>query len=210
MEELLRYLTETETANGFANRFQWLLVKRSKELAFGGEWHKVATEPLVGRLRQAVNFGKEAGEINWGQSAKGLWQEVYGPLSAGKPGLFGAVVGRAEAQVVRLASIYAVMDQSRTIEEEHLMAALAIWDYAEDSARYIFGDATGDAVADRIMLALKAKPGGLTRTQIRDLFGRNQRAERIDHALALLHRAGRVGMSDEETGGRPSERWFAT
>src|SRR3954470_10096348 len=30
--ELLRYLTETESANGFANRYQYLLVKRSKEL----------------------------------------------------------------------------------------------------------------------------------------------------------------------------------
>jgi hypothetical protein len=139
-----------------------------------------------------------------------LWQKVYGPLSAGKPGLFGAVVGRAEAQVVRLSSIYAVMDLSKSIEEEHLMAALAIWDYAEDSARYIFGDATGDAVADRIMQALRANPGGLTRTQIRDLFGRNQKAERIDQALALLLGAGRVRMSDEDTGGRPSERWFAT
>jgi hypothetical protein len=197
-------------ANGFANRFHWLLVKRSKKLPFGGEWHKVVTTPLVQRLREAVTFGKGASEITWGQSAKGLWQEVYGPLSAGKPGLFGAVVGRAEAQVVRLASIYAVMGLSKTIEEEHLLAALAMWDYAEDSARYIFGDATGDTVADRIMQALRAKPGGLTRTQIRDLFARNHKAERIDQALALLQRAGRVRMSDEETGGRPSERWFAT
>jgi len=208
--ELLRHLTETETANGFANRIVWLLVKRSKLLPFGGEWQKVDKARVVYRLRQAVDFGKGAGEIIWGQSAKRLWQEVYGPLSAGKPGLFGAVVGRAEAQVVRLASIYAVMDLSKTIEEEHLMAALAIWDYAEDSARYIFGDATGDAVADRIMQALRATPGGLTRTQIRDLFGRNQGANRIGQALAPLLRAGRVRMTEEATGGRPSERWFAT
>ena len=69
---------------------------------------------------------------------------------------------------------------------------------------------TGDAVADRIMQALRASPGGLTRTQIRDLFGRNQKAERIDQALALLLEARRVRKTDEETGGRPSERWFAT
>src|SRR5919112_2167991 len=48
--ELLRYLTETEAANGFANRFLWLLVERSKELPFGGEWYKVDTTPLVRRL----------------------------------------------------------------------------------------------------------------------------------------------------------------
>jgi Protein of unknown function (DUF3987) len=44
-DELLRDLRQTEAANGFANRFLWLLVKRSKVLPFGGsgiEW----TQPL--------------------------------------------------------------------------------------------------------------------------------------------------------------------
>ena len=59
---------------------------------------------------------------------------------------------------MRLAALYAVMDKSKTIEKEHLMAALALWHYAEASARYIFGDATGDRVADRIMEALRTEP----------------------------------------------------
>src|SRR3712207_8305102 len=32
----LRHLSETEAANGFANRFLWIMVRRSKELPFGG------------------------------------------------------------------------------------------------------------------------------------------------------------------------------
>ena len=130
-DELLRHLNQTETANGFANRFIWLLVRRSKIPPYGGKWHKVGTYPLVMRLTRAVKLGQSVGEITWGESAKGIWGEVYGPLSEGEPGLFGAVTGRAEAQVVRLASIYAVMDESETIEKGHLMAALALWDYAE-------------------------------------------------------------------------------
>jgi hypothetical protein len=169
--ELLRHLTETEGANGFANRFVWLMVRRSKELPFGGVWHTLNTGPMVELLRVVLEFGKNAGEIGWGETAKDLWRGVYGPLSEGKPGLFGAVVGRAEAQVVRLAALYAVMDESHTIEREHLSAALVVWDYAEASARYVFGDATGDPVADRIMEALRAAgKDGLTRTGIRDLF----------------------------------------
>ena len=35
-EELQRYLTATESANGFANRFMWVLARRSKLLPFGG------------------------------------------------------------------------------------------------------------------------------------------------------------------------------
>src|SRR5215217_2529014 len=192
-EELLRHLNETEQANGFANRYCWILVKRSKELPFGGDWHKLDKTPLIERLRSAIEFGKSAGEISWGESARAAWQEVYGPLSEGKPGLFGAVVGRAEAQVVRLATLYAVMDESHTIELDHLNAALALWDYAEESARYIFGDATGDPVADQIAEALRATgQEGLTRTETRDLFKRHKSADRIDRALNLLLKTGRA------------------
>ncbi len=208
-EELLRHLNETEQANGFANRILWLLVKRSKELPFGGEWHEVDKAPLVKRLRSALEFGKRAGEIRWGENAKEVWREVYGPLSEGKPGLFGAVVGRAEAQLVRLTALYAVMDKSKTIEREHLLAALALWNYVEESARYIFGEATGDPVADQIVEGLRvAGPEGLTRTDIRDLFKRHKSAERINQALVLLLKAGRVRRELEDTGGRPTERWF--
>jgi hypothetical protein len=208
--ELLRHLTETEAANGFANRFIWLLVRRSKELPFGGEWHRVDAAPLVGRLSSALEFGSAPVLVTWGDSAREIWPEIYGPLSEGKPGLFGAVVGRAEAQVARLASLYAVMNESHEIEREHLLAALALWDYAEKSALYIFGDATGDAVADQIFSALRAAgKDGMTRTEISNLFGRNISSERIAQALSLLLGAGRVRRKTHKTGGRQAERWYA-
>jgi hypothetical protein len=207
--ELLRHLTETEAANGFANRFPWLMVRRSKQLPFGGEWHKVDTSSLVKRLGEALKFGKSPVEIGWAKSARAIWPEIYGPLSEGKLGLFGAVIGRAEAQVVRLAALYAVLDLSEDIERGHLLAALALWDYAEASARYVFGDATGDALADQIMEALiVAGPDGMTRTEISNLFGRNRSAERIGRALSMLLSAGRVRREHEETGGRKAERWY--
>jgi hypothetical protein len=208
--ELLRHLTETDAANGFANRFLWLLVKRSKELPFGGGWWKVDKEPLLKRLGEALEFGKSPVEVGWGRTARAVWPEVYGPLSEGKPGLFGAVTGRAEAQVVRLAALYAVLDLSSGIESEHLAAALALWDYAEASARHVFGDATGDPEADRILEALRtAGGGGMTRTEISGLFGRNRGAERIARALSTLLSAGRARREVEETGGRTAERWFS-
>jgi hypothetical protein len=170
----------------------------------------VDTTPLLKRLSEALEFAKNAGEITWGESAKDAWREVYGPLSEGKAGLFGAVIGRAEAQTVRLACLYAVMDLSKTIEFDHLAAALALWDYAEKSARYIFGDATGDPVADRILKALRAAgTEGLTRTQIRDIFGRHKSADRIGAALALLLDLDRVWRTPESTSGRSRQRWFS-
>jgi Protein of unknown function (DUF3987) len=207
--ELLRRLTETEAANGFANRFLWLLVRRSKELPFGGEWFKVDKASLIRRLSSALGYGKSPMEITWGKSARTGWIEVYGPLSEGKPGMFGAVTGRSEAQAMRLAALYAVLDESDKIEVQHLEAALALWQYAEDSARYTFGYSTGDPLADAIVLALRAAgTEGMTRTQIRDHFGRTMKADRINKALALLSTAGSVYSTSEATGGRPTERWF--
>jgi hypothetical protein len=209
--ELLRYLTQTEAGNGFANRFLWLLVKRSKLLPRGGEWHSVDKARLVRRLLSALEFGSKPVEITMTENAWLDWEEVYGPLSEGKAGMFGAVTGRSEAQVRRLAALHAVLDESDEIEPLHLEAALALWQYAEDSARYIFGDATGDPVADTIYEALKgAGANGMSRTDISNLFKRHMSAERIGRALAFLLETGRAERKlNRDTGGRPSEWWFA-
>ena len=50
---------------------------------------------------------------------------------------------------------------------------------------------------------------GLTRTELRDLFWRNQSAQSIDLALGGLARSGRARARREATGGRPAERWSA-
>ena len=118
----------------------------------------------------------------------------------------GAVLSRAEAHVMRLAMLYALMDRSDIIKKEHLLAALSLWDYSEASVNYIFGNRTGDSEADRIYNALGNHAGGLTRTEIRDLFSRNEKRERIDDAISLLVRCRKVVIVKEGTVGRPTER----
>ena len=210
--ELLRHLSDTEAANGFANRFLWLVVRRSKLLPRGGNLEAIEDEidALRRRMAAAVDFGSRSRLIDWSGPAGEVWDEIYGPLSDGKPGLFGAVAGRAEAQTLRLATLYAVLNQSEAIESEHLEAALALWQYAEQSARYVFGDATGDPVADELAEALRAAGAeGLSRKEIRDLFGRNKSADRIEQALGMLLKLSRVRNENVPTGGRPQERWYA-
>jgi hypothetical protein len=132
--------------------------------------------------------------------------------------MVGAIIGRAEVQAMRLACLYALLDCSNVVKVVHLEAALALWDYAEESARLIFGDSTGNLSADEILTALRSHKEGLTRTDIRDLFGRNRKSGEIENALMLLFRNGlakRVNEkprdeTGEETKGRSVERWFAT
>ena len=111
---------------------------------------------------------------------------------------------------MRLALIYALMDERREIELPHLLAALAIWERAAASARYIFRDSLGDPIADEILRALRsAGSEGMTRTAISKLFGKHQTAERIGAALSKLSRQGKVRSYKSKTAGAPVETWAA-
>ncbi len=206
-DELRRYLDRTETANGFANRFVYAAVKRSKCLPHGGNLPEDQLNQLAKRLAKAIDHAKHLRRVTMDDDAMQVWEEVYPDLSEGQPGMYGAVTGRAEAQVIRLALIYALLDERNTISTCHLRAALAIWDYAADSAKYIFGEATGDPVLDAILDGLKNSPDGLSRTEISRLFKGHQKADRITRILDELRQLGRVRMEPNETDGRSAEIW---
>jgi hypothetical protein len=102
-----------------------------------------------------------------------------------------------------------VLDGSNLVKLPHLQAATAVWDYAESSARYIFGGATGDYIADRILDVLKSNPTGVSRTDIYNYFGRKVSSARLGSALTLLLQNKKATMWFEEREGRSKEMWKA-
>ena len=209
-DELVRHITTTDLGNGYANRFLWVCTKRSKHLPEGGEVPDLLIVPLAEKLRDAADFAKATGRIERDKAARALWYAVYPELSGGGYGLLGAITNRAEAQVVRLSLLYALLDRSEYIRVEHLKAALAVWAYCEASARTIFGDAFGDPVVDELLGELRRSPLGMTRTEIRDFFGRHRSSGEIDRALRTLSsRNFASSVKEADTGGRPTERWTA-
>jgi hypothetical protein len=209
-EELLKYMNETEQANGFANRILWAAVRRSKFLPDGGEIRRLDLGDIRRRLRDAAEFAREVGEVRRSDAARQIWHAVYPRLADGRFGLFGAVTSRAEPQVMRLALIYALLDCSAVVGPEHLSASLAVWTYCEASARLIFGEALGDVTADEVLKALRAAPVGLTRTELSSCLGRNKSAAEINRALTILTERSMARPVKENTeSGRRPERWFA-
>lgn len=215
-DELIRNLSETEQANGFGNRFIWLAVRRSKYLPREDDRRIDSTvmKDLQEKVRETVASASKIREMQRDDQAEAAWCAVYGDgitpgLSDGRPGLLGAMLGRAEAQVLRLSMIYALADGIDRIGLPHLKAALAMWEYSERSARYIFGGRLGDPAADVILDALRDSPRGLTRTDISALLGRNKPAGEISRALGTLSSLGLARCQREETAGRSSERWTA-
>lgn len=209
-EELHRYLTATETANGLANRFLFACVRRSKFLPDGGSLDPAALAPLRDRLWAAVRFARTAGEVRRHPSAKPLWHAVYPILTGDSPGLHGAMTARAAPHVLRLAMLYALLDHSAVILTPHLMAGIALWDYCDRSVRHLFGERIGNPQADELRELLRNAPGGLTRTELGNALGRHQYGDRLTASLTVLHSAGLARQEKEATGGRPGERWYAT
>jgi hypothetical protein len=185
--DLRRHLAENEIMNGFANRFILVSARRSKCLPEGGQIPEDALKALAARVRDAQAFAEQASEIKRDPDASVLWRELYPSLSEGRPGLLGSATSRAEAQVLRLSMLYALLDSSCTIRQEHLLAAVAIWDFALASARNVFGDSVGDLAADTILAALRRSREGMTQSEIHALFGRNR--QEVDWTAAA--RCGR-------------------
>lgn len=203
-------LTRTEMANGFANRFLFCCVKRSKLLPHGGDLTEAELSNLCQRVKGAVEFARQVGRVKMTKKAAEAWTAAYPELSAERQGLLGAVIARSEAQVIRLSLIFALLDSHDAVSPKHLEAAMAVWAYCEELALRIFGASLGDPVADDILRALRRSgTDGMTRTAISDLFARNRSSDQIGAALALLMTKGCARMEAKTTGGRPIEVWFA-
>jgi hypothetical protein len=209
-EEVLRKLSATEQANGFANRFLWVYVERSQLLPEGAPVDEPLMRELSMELAEALDKARRVDGVVRDDEARELWNGgAYARLTREVPGMTGAMRSRADPQTLRLSLCYALLDGERLIRRQHVAAALELWEYAERSLFRIFGDTLGDPTADSILTALRDAPAGLTRTEITGLFSRHAPANEIERALALLAQAGLAYPTSGETGGRPVERWHA-
>jgi 5S rRNA maturation endonuclease (ribonuclease M5) len=211
VEEVRRLLTETEAANGFGNRFLWVCVRRSKLLPRGGLYPEQALKPLLEILAPMLFHARAIAQMQRTTDAETRWEEMYATLAEGQAGLLGALTARAEAQVLRLSCLYALLDKTEMVDVPHLEAAYALWLYCEASAQYIFGTLLGDPLADEIYRMLRQMGSeGMTRTDINNTLGRNYKSAVLGRALDRLLREGHARCIVEKTAGRPIERWFAS
>jgi hypothetical protein len=213
-DDVSRNLDEVNAANGFGNRFLWVLARASKALPDGGNWGSVAWGPILDRFRAAYHFARETKRhysMRDDPDTWAIWERVYLEMSNSRPGLVGAMLARWAPNITRLSIIYALLDRSIYIRPYHLAAALAIWKYSEQSLIYIFGDKWGDKDADKLLDALDKAPNGLTRDEINTVvFQKHKNKEQLDDLLSRLWSEGFIHHRREDTGkrGPKPERWF--
>jgi hypothetical protein len=175
----------------------------------GGALAAADRDKLLDRLRGALEMARKIGRVQRDHEAREQWAEMYPELSRGRPGLLGAATNRAEAQVLRLSLIYALLDGSNKVRTEHLQAAREVWRYSEDSARYVFGDRRCNPLEEKVLAALRnAGPAGLSTTQIRsDVLKGHGATEEVKQALYHLRDIGVATSFEVKTTGRPGTRW---
>ena len=202
-EELIGGI-EPELMSGFANRFLWCCSKQSRKLPEGGALDESVLEPYAARFMNARRYAASVGLVKRDAGANQEWGTndkpapgLYTDLNRPRVGKFSKCVTRAHVMVLRMALIYALLDYYADtdgnlvpceIRKEHLFAAAEVWRYCEDSARYIFGESTGNDMADAILTHLRSIcPEGATRTEIcQKVFQNNRTAEEISVALSRL------------------------
>lgn len=214
VEELVRQLGEVEIANGFANRFLFVLVDRARLLPTGGTLDNLTHEALANRMRLRLSEARRIGRMRRTLEAEHLWDSLYRTIAdhdAG--GIYGSITARAEAQLLRLSLVYALLDGASLVDVPHLMAAWSVVMYADESAAFVWGSELGDPIADRLLAVLRELPRGqgLDGSQQRDLFGRHANGDRLNHARERLQSLGLAEtVTEPSTGGRPRIVTFAT
>ena len=212
-DELLRYMTSTETANGFGNRVLWISTRRSKSLADGGWPDPRIISELSTKITETLDFVRTMGEVEIKRTpaAAELWRLAYPIIDIETPGLIGALTARTPSQICRVALVFALADRRREIGPDHLLAAMSLVDFSNRSAAFIFGTGMGDKVQDEILACLH-DAGTMTKAEMFGALQRHVSRDQLNRALDALDRAGRVvRVSTRPTGpGRPPETWAAS
>jgi hypothetical protein len=204
-QELGELLSKVDIFNGFANRFLWWCARRSKSLPLAGGLAGSEVERLGAEYARRLGAAQKLGEIEFSDEARKLYVALYDDITEERSGLHAIVTSRAEAQVIRLALTYAVLDASPIITTSHLTAAIAAWDYCDASAAYLFCNSDPNPLERRILDALQLGP--LTTTALHAALGNHTQGQALRDALETLEARGSLERVTEPTGGRPRVMW---
>lgn len=199
--ELKAMLPSVHMVNGFANRILWICARRTRLVSLPKRMPADRVADLQLRLWKLVAHAQALGELSMTADARATWQNVYNDLSKEAPGDIGAIVNRAEAQTLRLALVYALLDGKNSIDTPHILSALAVWRYAHESAVFLFGECGNDPAERKILALLKFRPA--TATALYHAFNRHVSKEQMQTALGNLVAANRITVEKQPSRGRP-------
>jgi hypothetical protein len=207
--KLTSSLTRLHAGSGFANRFLFARVRRSKRLPHGGNLSKEAIEDMARHTREAIEYARSVGEMPISAAGNAFWDGVYDSLTSLPPMDITDMLARGAPMVKRLALVYALLDQADEIDEVHLRAGYAVWQFCRASTEQLFADALEDPRATKIMDRLQAAGDqGMSRSDINGIFKGREPSADLKEILDYLKSKGRVRSEEKKTAGRTAEYWY--
>lgn len=196
-------LRMNDVMNGFGNRVLWGYVDRRSIIPNLEPVPDHVRNTLVAHLRAALVRARGAGLVRRSPEASDLWSHLYRRMAEDDPtGIVGALTARAEAQVLRLSLVYALIDGCSTIERRHLESAWELWRYCRWSAQHIWvGTGTGDPDVDRVAAILRSGEE-LTSTHLDRMFYGHKNVSAIRERVVALGIAQEISRT---TGGRDAK-----
>ena len=200
--ELLGLMASRELTNGFANRFLMFWAERNKMLAFPRATPQDTVDALAKRVLEVLKFcqserwvEKDCIRVELSPEARKRYEVLYktelNDNSAGER--ITALIERRAPMLLRLAMLFALCDQTTTVELHHINAALAWIRYSVDSIKFIFGSAADEVAVEetnetavKIVDFLKAKTKATRWELSKECFGGHTSKSRIDAALDEL------------------------
>jgi len=212
--ELRSTLDDADLSGGTVNRMLICLSRRSRLHARLGNIPEDVLAKAGELFREAQKPAQHRGRVEFTDEFWSRWDTAYRELNRDRPDSWAAdATARGVTQVLRLALLYALFDGADAISGAHLDAALALWAYAEHSARWVFStheQETHRQEAGALAAFIRqAGPEGRTRTEIsRDYFKGNAKAADITAELTPLVHDGVLVEIRDETSGRPITRYI--
>lgn len=203
-EELQKLQTDADIYGGSWNRFLWIASKRARLRPHGGDFDDL-TE-IQASVRSVVASARNVGRMRRTPAADRLWEAEYyrrADLRAG--GVVGAIIGRAEPQLLRLSMLAAICRGESVVDVPDLAAAIALWQYCEETVRMLFAGCEDPLVA-RIIDAVRAEPG-ISRSALHRQTAKSMPASRFVAVLEKAVATGAIESERIETAGRPREVW---
>ncbi|MFH0997034.1 MAG: DUF3987 domain-containing protein [Pseudomonadota bacterium] len=205
--ELEKLLEQNEIHNGLINRFMWVCSRRQKVIPFPKPIPDDSLKAMQQDLRKIIEHAHTVKEMVFSDKSKLLWEREYPNLTKDHGGIMGTILARAVNHVIRLSMLHALLDMSDVIEPCHIEAALSIWRYCEQSARYIFeSQTTGDPLQCKILDAIKAGPK--TATDLYKHFKHHVTSAKIRAAIKELMAQNKVDSTLEKGPGPPKTTYF--
>jgi hypothetical protein len=195
--ELIRRLPEGSDQNGFGNRFLYCYVQRVKLCPLGGP--PIDWSGEVAQLHEIIAFARGIRYVPFTRAAAKVWVRMYTDMEqelGQMPTLSQAMCSRGVAHVRRLALIFALLDKAEAVDTAHLHAAKRIWDYCQESARFIFDGTTKDQ--ERIVSWVARQQRAVTVREVTDgLFHRHHKVTWVKSQLDGLVGANRLIFEGE-------------